>query len=506
MSHALRPRARRYTATQWCAFGLLSSAIGLAGCNSSSAQLTPASNSIRIGIPQVGASGAPLSAFAAAVRLMTAEGLTSTERDGRPVPRLAESWKESGDGLQWTISLRPNVLYHDGTALTPQDVKASILTVRTSYPGLRDVTAVDVTGPHEITVRLAAPSSLLLEDLYTSIFKRGGRVATGPFRVSAQSADEATLDAFAQYHGQVPQLQHLTMKGYPTLRLAFVALLRGDIDAVYDVGQEGYEFVQNESSVQVYSYVRPFVSVVAFNSGVQKFQSPRVRQALNYAIDRPALVRSGFRDRARVAGTGLWPNHWAFDRRFAGFSYDPERAIALLRAQNGERRPRLKFTCLIPDGFAIWERAALVVQQQLAEIDVDMSLEAVPYAQFFERMTRGDFEAVLTEMVQGPGINAPYRFWHSPAGAWSWNYFHYQSARTDQALDGVLRAQDPTVFRQGVTAYQQAILEDPPAIFLVWPEWARAVSRRFDVPSAEPDRDVLQMIGQWRPAAARLAH
>jgi ABC-type transport system substrate-binding protein len=91
----------------------------------------------------------------------------------------------------------------------------------------------------------------------------------------------------------------------------------------------------------------------------------------------------------------------------------------------------------------------------------------------------------------------PYVFWHS-GGPFNWG--HFSSKAVDAALDSIRHAADDAAYKAGVAAFQRAIVEDPPAIFLAWSERARAVSRRFDVP-AEPEGDVLGVLRLWRPDA-----
>jgi hypothetical protein len=75
------------------------------------------------------------------------------------------------------------------------------------------------------------------------------------------------------------------------------------------------------------------------------------------------------------------------------------------------------------------------------------------------------------------------------------------SRSQDDALDAIRHAKSDDEYAAGVRGFQQAILDDPPAIFLAWDERARAVSRRFEVP-AEPGVDILGTLRSWRPVDA----
>jgi ABC-type transport system substrate-binding protein len=114
-------------------------------------------------------------------------------------------------------------------------------------------------------------------------------------------------------------------------------------------------------------------------------------------------------------------------------------------------------------------------------------------------MQAGDFDAVLADARNGPNLLRAYQFWHSGGPN---NYGHFSSPAVDAALDAIRHAPDDAAYKAGVSAFQRAIVDDPPGIFLAWSERARAVSTRFEVP-VEPGRDVLSTLRLWRPAGDR---
>ena len=451
----------------------------------------------------------PLHGITQAARLISYEGLVVIGRDGRVQPRLAASWTESPDGLQWIIRLRPDALFHDGSPVDAESVKASLersLTTsdRDLAPGLADITSVEALGPHELSIRLRARSSFLLDDLSVPILKwPPGKptIAAGPFVRESAKDKELVMTAFPQYYRGKPTIDRIVWKIYPTVRTAWAAMMRGEVDFLYEVGPEAVDFVQGESSLTVFRFLRNYAYGVILNAARPEFAKPDVRRALNYAIDRRAIVRSGFRDHG-VAATGpAWPQHWAFDASVPTLSYDPVRATALLesaelRVTNSESRApsRLRFTCLIPENFALWERMGLMVQRNLAQIGVDMKLEAVPFSEFNQRIGSGQFDAVLTDFIVGNSPTRPYFFWHSQSKLNSWGY---NNSKVDDALDRLRRASSDVEYRSAFSDFQRQTLEDPPAIFLVLGETSRAVSNRFQV-IAPPGTDILPTIDDWK--------
>jgi peptide/nickel transport system substrate-binding protein len=241
---------------------------------------------------------------------------------------------------------------------------------------------------------------------------------------------------------------------------------------------------------------------VALNHRRKAFQDSRIRQAMNFAIDRSSIIQNAFRGHGRPASVPAWPEHWAYDATVPAYSYDPSRALALLNAavpraqelSSSLQPARIRFTCLIPENFALWERIGLLVQRNLAAIGVDMRLEALPAELFNQRIVTGDFDAVLLGMIVGNTASRPYTFWYSKSGQ---NLFGYRSNETDFALDQLRHAQDETTYRQAFRNFQLESLDDAPAIFIALGETARAVSRRFEV-VAPAGSDIVRTIADWR--------
>jgi ABC-type oligopeptide transport system substrate-binding subunit len=110
-------------------------------------------------------------------------------------------------------------------------------------------------------------------------------------------------------------------------------------------------------------------------------------------------------------------------------------------------------------------------------------------------MQRGDFDVVLNDVIEGPGLLRPLWFWGTGE---QFNFGGYSNRQVDAAFTAIRGAANDDEYKKGVEALQQAMLDDPPAIFLAWRERARAVSTRFDVP-VEPGRDILRTLRLWKP-------
>jgi peptide/nickel transport system substrate-binding protein len=441
--------------------------------------------------------------------LVSREGLTERGYDGRPRPRLAESWTASEGGLRWRFKLRNGITFHDGTPvaadLIVEALKAGVSARQKqgTNPGLADIIRIAAISPMEIDITLRRRSSFLLEDLdYPVVRHRPDKsvIATGPFKIVAAGSEEIVLEGHTKYHQGAPQLDRVTIRPYSTVRTAWASLMRDEIDFLYDLSRDAAEFVAS-SDVALYSYLRHYVYLIAVNSKRPLF-STAVRRALNAAIDRDALVRTALRGQGLPASGPLWPHHWAFDSTLRGYAFDPSLAGATLDAAGrkltqraGGRLLRFSFTCLLPQNWLVWERLALDVQKQLYDIGVDMQLQVVSAEEYDKRLRTGDFDAAMVEMMSGPTYSRPYVFWYWGGEQTAYNVFGYRSGNADQWWEALRSAPGDAEYRAAAGQLQRAMLDDPPAMFLAWSKRTRAINKRLRIP-VEDGRDPMTYL--WR--------
>jgi peptide/nickel transport system substrate-binding protein len=453
--------------------------------------------------------------------MLSVESLSQLGDDGRPVPKVAESWWWSNDGHRLNINIRPGVQFHDGTQLTAA-LAATILQGAVGKPSNRalftsfsDIKSISVAGDRQVVIDLVEPSALLPDDLEVPL-ERGPTVGTGPYRVVKSDPSELVLERFPHYYMGSPNIARVTIKPFDTLRTAWTSLLRGDVDMVTDVPPDAVEFIRNDE-VRVVSFGRRYQYLLALNLKKRPFNSPLVRRALNAAIDRQALIQNVLQGHG-VPSTGpLWPKHWAYNTSIAAYRFDPGLAVSLfnsagLRADKKTVGPlaRFRFTCLIPENFNVLERVALEVQKQLYDVGVDMQFEVVPSRQFDSRIREGRFDAMLIDSISGPTVGRSYMFWRSakrfPGGL---NFFGYENPEAERLFDLIRTSTNEIAVQSAFSRLQETLLDDPPALFLAWNERSRAVRRDFQIvqdPRRDPSDPVYSM---WRwvvaPQGPRLA-
>jgi peptide/nickel transport system substrate-binding protein len=354
-----------------------------------------------------------------------------------------------------------------------------------------DVDRIEALDDTHVQIRLRQPSRFLLEALETGIRKPGSTsIGTGPYFVAPGLSSE--LQSNADYYLEHPTIDRIAFRTYPTVRSAWAELLRGNLDMLFEVNVDALDSLQGSNNVAIYSFLRHYQYVITFGKRLPASKGAAIRRELNAALDREAIVRDVLYGHGMPSIGAVPPQHWALDQSAPRLKFDAALAKNLA-ARN------LHFTCLVAAD-SVYERIALAVKQQLAVASVDMRVEEVTQEELLQAGRSKDFEALLIDLVSGPSMFRSFRHYYSrvpfdvkPAG----------NPSIDAALDRIRHAPSDEEYRNGVTDFQRAILDDPPEIFLVWGERARAVSRRFEVVLPEGGRDVLNTLRLWRPVTVQ---
>jgi peptide/nickel transport system substrate-binding protein len=418
------------------------------------------------------------------------------------------------------LTLHPNIKFHDGTPLTAplaKDLLQRVLAdqnaqaVSVSYAS---VTKVESKGEAGLVVHLARPEAFLLADLANSTIPHPNperdELGTGPYKrvlaeapePAAQDAVNATrLEAFSDYYRGRPTVDFMEVRSYDEQRSAWAALMRGDIDAVHEVNPNAMDFVEAQTTVRPFAFVRPYYIALWFNVRHPVLRDSRVRQALSFAVDRQQLIDLGLNGRGVPADGPVWPYHWAYAPAERTYSLNRQAATLQLDAAGHSARSagkantmqsRFKFVCLTLANDARYEKLALLLQKQLYDIGVDMEIEALPLRELGLRQRAGRFDAILAERTSGRSLGWTYVSFHSRLTS-----VGYSAA--DAALDQMRAATTDNATREALNEFHRVLYDDPPAIFLAWPKVARAVRTNFVVPD-EPGRDVMGSLRLWRPA------
>jgi peptide/nickel transport system substrate-binding protein len=284
-------------------------------------------------------------------------------------------------------------------------------------------------------------------------------LGSGPFRFDSWP-DPGRVRLVRVADGQVVEFQRV---GDPTVRA--LKLLRGELDLVQnDLPAELVSYLARQPGIHLLRAPGSNFAYLGFNLQDPVTGDLRVRQAIAHAIDRASIVRYVLGGAARPAAALLPPEHWAGNPDLSAPAYDPALARRLLREAGYDAEHRLALdykTSTDP----VRLRIATIIQQQLAEVGIDMKLNSYDWGTFFGDIKSGQFQLYSLMWV---GIKTPdiFRYaFHSeslpPEGA---NRGRYIDRETDRLIEQAGSASTLDAQAQAWRQVQARLLEQLPCV------------------------------------------
>jgi peptide/nickel transport system substrate-binding protein len=416
-----------------------------------------------------------------------------------PQPWLASSW-DRPDALTWVFHLRSGVRFHDGKQLQAEDVAWSIRsmidgTLVTAKGGsFASVARIETPDAQTVVVHMKKPDDSLLFNLSDGLFgvvERGAArdeglnpIGTGPFRFLSQVQDKEVIVARNAAYWATPvsaTLQRVRFAVVPDTITAALEMKKGAsaAEALVESNVLTLDMVHalhDVPGLETQSGQGARVDYMNLNVADPALRDVRVRQAIAYAIDRPALVSALWRGQARLAQTLLPQGHWAAasDAELTQYPHDVARAISLL--DSAGLKPdhdgvRLRLT-LKTSTDETTRLEAQAMQAQLREAGIALQLRSAEFGTFYADITHGAFQLYLLRWI---GSNEDPDIFHyayasttmPPRGA---NRGHYANARVDALLAAANTETDEALRRQEYVQVQRILAEELPSIPLWYPD------------------------------------
>jgi peptide/nickel transport system substrate-binding protein len=428
------------------------------------------------------------------------EGLTWVDDAGTMTPALAESWEISEDGTEYTFKLREGVKFHNGEDFDAQDVLTSWEAGKdpaNAYAyDVERTTSVEVIDDYTVKLTSAAPDPLFLRFLAqswaiipTDYFNEVGLegieenpVGTGAFKfVEWVEGDRIVLEAFEDYWDEgLPKVARLVFRPIPEEATRIAAVQTGEIHIANRLPPDEAQRLLGVENVQVVRYPNDRVFYISFNnltSGIgTPIEDPLVRQAMNYAVDRQAIIDALFNGYADLSTGFMTPGNLGYNADIEPYPYDPDKARELL-AEAG-----------YPDGFEIGmacPTGAYTNFEQVCEAvggylnDVGITFEGGEI-QFMESGKYWDLEANKElpplfgdswSTLDGEALNRLEGALSNDASYAAWN-----TPEIQEYLDKIGSTVDDEERANLYSELHQLMYDDPPFIYLYEPNTFEAIN------------------------------
>ena len=373
------------------------------------------------------------------------------------VPQLALSQETSADGKTVTLKLRPGVRFHDGETMDAEAVKASLerhLTVPGSFRRgeISAVSSVDAVDPLTVRLNLKAPFSPLIAQLTDrsgmimsprALKAAGDRfgqnpVCAGPYRfVERVQQDRIVVQRFADYWDKDRvRIDRIVYQPIPDSTVRLANLKSGQLDVIERALATDLKEIRADRRLKAETQIdlgyMGLTINVANGEGARTplGQDARVRQALNLAIDRPALNEVVFGGAAEAANQWVKPDSPWYQKTYPVPARDLARAKALL-AEAGVKTP-LAVDYMVPNNPET-QQAAEVIQAMAAEAGFDMRIRVTEFATSLNEAEAGRYGAYMLNWSGRPDPDGNlYVFHHTGAPQ---NYGRYTNPAVDALMD-----------------------------------------------------------------------
>jgi peptide/nickel transport system substrate-binding protein len=411
------------------------------------------------------------------------EGLTTYDDNLNLQPGLAESWEQSEDGKTWTFHLRQGVLFHNGREMTADDVKWSFERLIDPDTGAGNAarvgpadTKIEVIDDYTVAITHPEPFGIFPQSL--GFDKSTGIVAkesleddgtisipigTGPFKItSVEGTTRLVLEKNEDYWQEgLPYLNQIVIEPIPDDTVRETALRGGEVDWVLAIAPQNFESLQSDPNVVVDTAPQLSYDYVGINLTREPFSDVRVRQAIALSMDRQTLCEAGYFGLCEPiqgpVGTG---SPWYFD--YAPYDQDIEKAKSLL-AEAGYA-DGFEMELLPTTQYGETVRAAQVLQQQLAEIGIQSTINAPEWSEWLELEGNFKYDAYICNW--NGLIDADQYYYLQHRSDQVFNFTGYSNPEFDQLVDEGRSISD---FDARYKIYEQAnkiLVDDAPYIYM----------------------------------------
>lgn len=446
-------------------------------------------------------------------------------RTGEPVGRIADSWSISEDGLTYDFTLKEGILFHDGKALTAEDVKFSfdrIKDPKVDAPHIqnyfKNLKSVEIISPNRVRFHLSDVyyRNLIMlglaEIMPKHIYGVGDfnthpnnrhPVGSGPYIFEKwETGRNIELTQNPNWWGRKydywkdrHNFKKIIYRIITEDSVAAMALKKGEIDILEPTPEQyikdftGKAFEEKFYKIKYSTEDGNGYRYVGWNLRRPFFQSKKVRQALAMALPREELNQKMYNGLLNLSVGPFPQGSQKLDPSIQPIPYDPEKAKKLLKEEgwkdsnsNGiidkdglEFKFEVLFTAQTPEV----ERIALVYQQSLRKLGIEMSIKTLEWTVFLKQLMENKFDAAI--LAWGSSLDSdPYQIWHSSqAQKGGSNRIGYKNERVDQILEQARITLDREARNELYREFSRIIADEAPYLFIFERASLVVVTKRF---------------------------
>ncbi len=348
-----------------------------------------------------------------------------------PQPALAESWQASADNTQWTVSLRKNARWHDGSDCIAEDVIYTVHQIKKleSSPykhNVSNIAEVEKTDNGGIRFTLTKPIANFANLLYFPVIKSGTEEidtvnfkpnGTGAYRFEDRNEGNIYyLVRSENWWGGKAKTDTIRVRMLPGGDTALYAFGSGTIDITPVDNMDWGKFV-DPTSAEYTKVPTPVYTFLGINHSNPQLAMPELRRAVSMVIDRKEMIDEARMGYAEAADVPIRPECFLWDNRETDYKPDSAKAKKLLQENGWEFKSNIykkvqdgveftaSFGILINEDNTVRENTARIISKNLEEFGIRATLVRVPYDEYQKRISEGNYDAFVGSMVLSPELD-----------------------------------------------------------------------------------------------------
>lgn len=409
-------------------------------------------------------------------------------------PELATDWEVSDDGLVYTFHLRDDVTFHDGKKFTAADAVYTFERVMvepyTSYLAVM-IDSVEALDDYTFQATLLYPFAdflMTIGGIYFGICSEDDitagddfmykPVGTGPYKLEGSYVPGQSFSFVynENYWGPEPDIKRINFRILPDTNTAVIALQNGEVDFVPSLTVNDIATVDADPNLTLYQEPSYTIHYVTFNKTCEPFSVKEVREAINYAINKEDLLIGAVDGVGSIANSPINSLMLGYTDKIPFNEYNVEAAKAKL-AEAG-----------YPDGFScslmvnsnnnVSMKMAQIIQNQLAAIGINVTIEELEKATWSDKLTNVNFEFAMATLNWSDTNNMVTYLYHTQG---TFNYDHvYSSPEMDSMIDEASRILDTDRRIELYNSIAELGHEDMPIICLLFPNEIVGANKNID--------------------------
>ena len=400
------------------------------------------------------------------------EGLVKPDNSGNLIPAVAESYRTEQNALVYIFTLRPGVLFHNGAVLKVSDVVFSLKQATSAgFPGFSAVAGIEAAGANEIRITLKESDPEFLPYLTVGIVPENNTdreknpIGSGPFIIESYTPQQSLILAKNPCYRQsaLPRLDKITIVFAADSAALLTGLKGGNIEGA---GVPGSLLPQLQGGqFDIIPWYSNMVQIFALNNAQKPLDDPRVRQAINYALDINGIIETAFYGNGEPSGSPVIPGLInAYEKTLKDpYPRDIEKAKRLLAEagfQNG-----FSFEITAPSSYTMHVDTAQVIVNQLAAAGINASIQLVDWATWLSEVYYGrKYQATIISLDSSTVSPRSFLFrYHSGESS---NFINFKNPDFDRVYGAALAEADEGKRNSLYMEAQRIISENAASVFI----------------------------------------